>query len=245
MTFKKIILLFTFSIISQLLYSKTQDSLLLNKVLKQLKIQKKEVNLELASDKILPYSKDKTLIVIPKYTVNEKDEYNNYYFELDAYIIIADNLTGKILYKFYEPNAWTSDAVVLTSIEIDTGLYNLNKNTRAFGIRVNYTGSSRPNPFSHTDLSLYIVEKNTIKQVLKNFVISEFHGEWDTNCAGEFIDGNSVIDIDKLQSYNLNDIIIKTTTVETKNIKTKEDCIEKKKSIKDIKRLKYNGNVYM
>ena len=52
------------------------------------------------------------------------------------------------------------------------------------------------------------------------------------------------IDIDKLQSNNLNDLIIKTTTIETKNIKTKDDCIEKKKSIKDSKRWKYNGSVY-
>ena len=177
MTLKKIFLLFTFSIISQLLHSKTQDSLLLSKVLKQLKIKEKEINLELASNKILPYSKDKTVIVIPKYSVNEKDEYNNYYFVLDAYIIIADNNTGKILYKFYEPNAWTSDAVKVTSIEIDTGLYNLNKKTRAFGIRVNYSGSSGPNPYHQSDLSLYIVEKNILKQVLKNFAISEFQSE--------------------------------------------------------------------
>jgi len=51
----------------------------------------------------LPKSKSNTVLGIPKYKKNEKDEYDNSYFELDAYIIIADNITGKILYKYYEP----------------------------------------------------------------------------------------------------------------------------------------------
>jgi len=65
---QKIILVFTFSIISQLLFSKTQDNILLNKELNQLKIKKHEINTELVSSKILPNSRDKTVIVIHIYT---------------------------------------------------------------------------------------------------------------------------------------------------------------------------------
>ncbi|AWG23547.1 hypothetical protein FFWV33_03870 [Flavobacterium faecale] len=240
----KIFLIFTYLLISQLSFSQIQDDVLLSKILNQLKIKKSEVNLELISEKKLPYSTDKTVIVIPKYIVNEKDEYNNYYFELDEYIIVANNITGEILYKFHQPNAWTSDAVMLTSIEIDTGLYKLNKKDRAFGIRVNYTGSSRPNPYYQTDLSLFIVQDNILKQVLKNLIISEFHGEWDTNCAGEFEDSKSIISIDKTQFNNFNNLILATIKTETKNIPTNEDCVEQKKTQKTQKILKYNGTEY-
>ena len=105
----------------------------------------------------------KSVLVIPKYDINEQDNEGHDYFVLDAYIVVIDNATGKIICKFIEPNAWTSDALMLTGISIDTGLYHLNTTTRAFGIRVDYTGSSRPNPFSETHLSLYVADKNSLK----------------------------------------------------------------------------------
>lgn len=240
----KIFLIFTYLLFSQLSFSQIQDSLLLSNVLNQLKIKKSEVKLEFISEKKLPNSADRTVIVIPKYTINEKDEYNNYYFELDEYIIVANNVTGEILYKFYQPNAWTSDAVMLSSIEIDTGLYNLNIKHRAFGIRVNYIGSSRANPYNQTVLSLFMEENNILKQVLKNLTISEFRGEWDTNCAGEFENNNSIISIDKMQSENFNNLIVKTIKTVTINIPTNEDCVEKKKIHTTLKKLKYNGSEY-
>lgn len=240
----KTLLIFIYLLLSQVSFSQIQDSILLNKVLNQLKIKTSEVNLELVAQKILPNSKDKTVLVIPKYIVNEQDEYRNFYFELDAYIVVANNETAEILYKIYQPNAWTSDAVMLTSIEIDTGLYNLNQQTRAFGMRVSYTGSSRPNPYYKTDLSLFITQNDILKQVLSNFVISEFHGEWDTNCVGDFESIKSSIDIDKVQSNGFNNLIIRTTKTQTENILTNEDCVEKNKIVKTTKKLIYNATEY-
>lgn len=216
----------------------------LNSVLKQLKFKDSQINTELFTEKILPYDKAKSVLVIPKYNVNEKDEYGNYYFVLDAYIIVIDNATGKIIHKLIEPNAWTSDAVVLSSISIDTGLYVLNKTTRAFGIRVNYSGSSRPNPYSETNLSLYIIDKNSLKKVLNDYTISKSSGEWDTNCAGKFEDANSTFDIDKSQSHNFNTIIVKTKIVKTVNVPTKEDCIAKESIKKETSKLIFNGKEY-
>lgn len=240
----KTILLFTLSIISQTAYAQSVESPLIRKVLSELNLQENDVNLELVCEKILPYSKDKSVIVIPEYSANRKDEYDEHYFELNAHILIVENLTGKIVSKFYEPNAWTSDAVMLTSIEIDTGLYNLNLETRAFGIRVNYTGSSRPNPYGQTDLSLYYVKKSSLKQVLKNYPIYDFHGEWDTNCIGEFEGKESILVIDKLKTNNFFDLVINTKIVKTENLLTDDDCIEKIKTSKRVLKLKYNGKEY-
>lgn len=222
----------------QISFSQNVDHL--DTVLQQLAIKKSEINTELLAQKTLPYDKSKTVLAIPKYSANVADEYATF----DAYIVVIDNSTGKIICKFTEPGAWTSDAVRLEGISIDTGLYLLNKTTRAFGIRVNYYGSSRPNPFGETLLSLFIVEKNSLKQVLKDYIISQSSGEWDTNCAGEFENQTSSIDIDKAQTNNFNSLIIKTKIVKTKNIPTKDDCIAKESTTEVKSKLIFDGKKY-
>lgn len=221
-----------------------QSDVLLNKVLKQLNIVKKNIHEPLYREKVLPNKTSNSVLVIPKYRTNETDKYGNYFLELDAYIVVADNATGKILNKYVEENAWTSDAFVLTDITIDTGIYQLNTENRAFGIRVDYRGSSNPNPFGQTDLSLFIIKNNQLKKVLNNFPISEYHGEWDTNCAGESDDTNGVISIDKNQTNRFGNLIIKDTIVHTKTFKIDDDCKEKKSTKTSTKILKFNGKEY-
>lgn len=226
----------------QISFSQSTDHL--NTVLKQLKIKKSEIHEKLFTQKILPYDKSKSVLVILKYDINEQDNEGHDYFVLDAYIVIIDNATGKIICKFIEPNAWTSDALMLTGISIDTGLYHLNSTTRAFGVRVDYTGSSRPNPFSETHLSLYVADKNSLKQVLKNYSISRSGGEWDTNCAGEFEDRNSTFDIAKAQTNNYNNIIVRSTIVKSVSTPTIDDCVSKETTKKATSKLIFNGKEY-
>jgi len=221
-----------------------QNDVLLMKVLKQLNIHKKDISKELYKEKVLPNKTSQTVLVIPKYRVNETDEYGHEFYELDAYIVVADNATGKIINKYIEESAWTSDAMVLTDIEIDTGLYQLNDKNRAFGIRVSYRGSSNPNPYSYTDLSLFLAQNNVLKKVLNNYQISRSSGEWDTRCAGEFTDIDGVIDIDKNKTNSFNNLIIKSKIQHTKSFETKDDCDEKVTTKNSTKFLKYNGKEY-
>jgi len=225
-------------------FSFSQNTDHLNTVLQQLKIKKSEVHQDFLTQKILPNDKTKSVLVIPKYDINEQDNEGHDYFVLDAYIVVIDNATGKIICKFIEPNAWTSDALMLNSISIDTGLYHLNKTTRAFGVRVSYSGSSRPNPFSETHLSLYVANNNSLKEVLKNYSISRSGGEWDTNCAGEFEDSNSTFDIDKAQTNNYNNIIVKTTIIKSVSTPTIDDCVSKETTRKATSKLLFNGKEY-
>ncbi|UQB70521.1 hypothetical protein KI430_02010 [Epilithonimonas zeae] len=226
-------------------YAQTgQNDVLLMKVLKQLNINKKDIHEELYGAKVLPNKTSQSVLVIPKYRVNETDEYGHEFFELDAYIIVADNATGKIINKYVEESAWTSDAMVLTDIGIDTGLYQLNDKNRAFGIRVSYRGSSNPNPYSYTDLSLFLAQNNILKKVLNNYQISRSSGEWDTRCSGEFTDIDGVVDIDKNKTNSFNNLIIKSKIQHTKSFQNKEDCQEKVTTKNSTKFLKYNGKEY-
>src|SRR6218665_1711411 len=203
---------FLFTLLFCVQFSFSQNTDHLNTVLKQLKLKESQIRIELFTEKILPYDKSKSILVIPKYASDIEEGS----FVLDAYLLLIDNATGKIISKFIEPNAWTSDAVILTDVTIDTGLYHLNKTTRAFGVRADYRTQSQPNPYNETNLSLYIVEKNTLKPVLHNYTIYRYRGEWDMKCNGEFEDNDSTIDIDKLQTNSFNNLIVKTKITKTK-----------------------------
>lgn len=239
---KKILLFSISTLFFQVLSSQFQDRLLLNQVLLQLNIKESEINMELGQDKVLPYSTEKTVLVIPKYTIHETEGHD--YAVMDSYIVVAENRTGKILHQFYESDAWVSDAVVLSDIEIDTALYHLNSITRAFGVRVSYIGISRPNPYNRTELSLYIPDDVSLKRVLKNFKINNYNGEWDTNCAGESTERRSFITFDKNKTTNFQDLIIKTKIINRVTHTTDEDCVEKSKISTSKIRLKYNGSTY-
>ena len=222
-----------------------ESSVLAKNIFAQLKLKQGDVNEELYVEKVLPNMKSQTVMVIPKYRKNEPDGYGNYYLELDAYIIIADNTNGKILYKYYEENAWTSDASRLSSITINTGLFNLNSETRAFGINVSYQGSSQPNPNHHTDLSLFVKSNQSLKKVLSNYTTETFGGEWDMKCVGEFEQVSSTIIVDKKRkTKNFNDLIIKDKITKTINTPVNEDCIEKETVSSKTLRLKFNGTEY-
>lgn len=213
----------------------------LDAVLKQLKFKKSDINEKLVTEKILPYDKEKSVFVLPKYA----SEVTPDYFDLDAYILVIDNKTGTILYKFIEPSAWTSDAIAITNISIDTGLYILNKTTRAFGVRVNYQNGSNINPYSENNLSLYIIKKNSLKEILSNYRVEDFIGDWGITCAGESTSSKSTLDIDQLQNNNFNNLIVKTKTIKTKTIlKKNDDCITKESIKNETSKLIFDGKVY-
>lgn len=221
-----------------------QNDFLLSQVLKQLKLKPSNIHEKLYREKKLPNKPSQTILVIPKYRTNETDDEGHLFLELDAYIIIADSSTGNILYKFVEDNAWTSDAMVLTDISIDTWLYQLNEIDRAFGIRVGYSGSSNPNPYSYTDLSLFIIHNNAMKRILSNYQIDRSSGEWDTRCAGEYQDIIGTIDMDKNKTNGFKNLMIRNEITQSKSFETNDGCDEKVTTKKATKYLKYNGKEY-
>lgn len=225
-------------------YSQEQNEVLLNKVLTQLKLTKKDIHEPLYRSKVLPNKTSNSILVIPKYNVKETDEQGHDFFVFDAYIVVADNATGKILSKYVEKEAWTSDAMVLSEITIDTGLYQLNEKDRAFGIRVSYSGSSKPNPYYYSDLSLFIVQNNLMKRIFKNYQIDRASGEWDTRCAGEFDETIGSIDMDKNTSNGFKNLIIKSKIEHKKSFLVDDNCEEKVTTKNSIEYLKFNGKEY-
>lgn len=225
--------------------SYSQDLDILNIVTKQLKLDKSKIKEDLFVYKTIPNNKAETIVVIPE-IVDEDEE--GYWFELNSYILIIDTKTGKIKNKYFESsktNNWTSDAVVLTKISIDTAPYQVSEKIRAFGVRVHYYGMSKPNPYSSTTISLFIKSKNSLNKVLKNYTIMDYGGEWDTNCTGKFIDEKKTLIISSNKTNNFYDITVKNKITITESFEDKNgECNYKEKKTSKKTILKFNNREY-
>ncbi len=220
-------------------YSQTADSLIFDKVLQQLDLTKSDCHPDLTVNKIMPYDTNKTVWVIPLIIEKTED-----YYKCDSYILIINNETGEILNTFYESNALISDAITIEQISIDFAPYILNSEMRAFGVRVQYLGHSSPNPYANEELSLFVPKDSVLIRVLKDFSISSFGGEWDTQCEGEFRSEEKTLIISDKVVHNFCDIIVDTKSISTKKKMVNGDCIDQETIVNKTKILHYNNSEY-
>lgn len=149
------------------------------------------VDTDNAACKIWPANPALTLAVLPlPQKGNSDDEGTD-----DVEVLVADTASGSVVAHIYQPSLITFDAVRLSGLAIDTARYQLNPGNRAFGVRVNHSGSSRVNPYEATSLSLYVVDGQTLRPVLDRLAVESSRGEWDGNCAGTFDSTSRSIDI--------------------------------------------------
>ncbi|NDV95708.1 hypothetical protein D0T84_12405 [Dysgonomonas sp. 521] len=154
-----------------------------NTILQQLGLECKDCYLEFVSEQTVPANEDLTIWVIPKIISLEKDNYNNESFSLDCYVLLADTKTGKVVSRHYTPDAYSSDAYMLTGIGIDTLDYRLNDNKIIFGISSGYNGSSGVNPSGHRSRELFVQQNDSLLPVL-SYTAREYRGENDGGANG-------------------------------------------------------------
>lgn len=157
------------------------DKIRYENIINQLKLEKVNIKENLIVEKKMPNKEDSYIIVIPVLDGVEEDDG----FTVKNTILITDG-AGKIKNQYADPEEYFSDAVMLQSFTVDTGLYNLNSNVQAFGIVANYKSQSQPNPYSADEISLYFTQGNTLKNILTQYQIYRSGREWDMKCAGEF-----------------------------------------------------------
>lgn len=227
------LLLFSFTLFAQ-------SNELIAKVLTTLDVSLEDCHESFIIEKQLPYDSLISIMVIPILTEFSDESA----FSLNAYILMVNNQTGNIYNQFYEKDIWISDAIRIGNISVDTAPYLLNSNTRAFGIRVQYYGSSKPNPYSEVNLSLFVPEEKTLKKVLNEYVVNQFSGEWNMICAGEFVREDKILIVSKEQTNGFSDIIIKNNVTYINAINKNGDCVEQEKTEKKMEVLKFDGIQY-
>lgn len=220
-------------------YGQEMDTVRFENIVKNLKLDKNKIKTELCTEKKMPNAENSYIVVIPVLLGIEED----YVFTVQNFILITDQ-NGTIKNKYFDPTEITSDAIMLRAITIDTGLYTIGTDVRAFGVKIGFEGSSRPNPYSSVEISLYYPSGNTLKKVLHQFNVNSGSGEWDTNCTGEFEDKDSVILVDKTKTNAFADLKIKSKITVTKSKVVKDDCKDDIKSRTTYTILKFKNGIY-
>lgn len=210
-----------------------------DKIVKSLKLDKTRIKEEFCTEKKMPNAEDSYIAVLPVLQGKEEDDF----FVVRNYIVIT-NENGEIKNKYFDPVEITSDAIMLQSMMIDTGLYNISSGIRAFGVKVSVRNGSQPNPYSSETITLYYPAGQTLKKVLNEFELSRYGAEWDTRCTGESDDDTSVIMMDKTKTNNFTDLKIKTISVNRKTKEVNGDCKENETSKTSYRILKFKNGKY-
>lgn len=105
----------------------------------------------------------------------------------DLDVLVVDEPTGSPRHRIRLPHAMDDDAIRLSGVSFDTAAYILGPDRLAFGVKRDWMGSSRPNPFLETTLSLFEVRAGAMSRVFENMVVFRSVGTWDLSCAGETV----------------------------------------------------------
>lgn len=208
-------------------------------IVKSLKLDKTMIKEEFCTEKKMPNVEDSYIAVLPILQGKEEEDF----FVVRNYIVITDE-NGGIKNQYFDPVEITSDAIMLRSMTIDTGLYNISSGIRAFGVKVSVQNGSQPNPYSSETISLYYPSGNTLKKVLNEFELNSYGAEWDTRCAGEADDDQSVIMMDKTKTNHFTDLKIKTISMHRKTKEVNGDCKENETSKTSYRILKFKNGRY-
>jgi len=218
----------------------SQNTIDLDKILSQLHLTKQQCATGMIVSKKLPYSQNETVVVIPEIVKEDEME-----AEYNGHILIVDNNTNKIKYKYFQSSYWTSNALIFSTITIDTAPYILSKNQRAFAIRSSFYTQSKPNPYSTETLTLFLKKDQKITPILDQFTSKEYVGEWDMQCDGWSINEEQFLIVSKNKTNDFFDIVINTKITNRKTTTDDSDeCVDDEKTSYQKSTLKFNGTVY-
>lgn len=209
-----------------------------NQAVKTLKIIEEDIDKDLYTEKVLPYDTHKLVMVFPLRKGDDQEA------TFDLYVVVYDLSQKRIAQWYKGTDEYTSDAIRLESLSIDTAKFILAEKVRAFGIRASYEGSSRVNPYYEETFSMFLPQEKSLKKILNQYVLVASNGETAyNNCEGSWSEENRslfIMDDKKTNGYfNIKD---KITFKRTEADKECEDKVVKKTT--KIVLLKYNGKEY-
>lgn len=240
----KLILAILLSTLGQLVYANIcEERSFTDAILKQAKLG---LDQGLIADcKVLPQQHNRALVIFQQGDPDEA-EYSDEGQSYQLHLLTADIQQKKLVDHYTDPVSYTSDALRLESISIDTAAYQLQADLRAVGLRINFHGSSSVNPYRYTLLNLYDLKRH--KKLLNNLRVNLSHGENDGRCNAENHSRTSSVVLHNTQHHGLFDLRINTKEENEVFQFSKKDnnCVRVKRSEnKRSHQLQYNGKNYV
>ncbi|MBV4475060.1 PA3715 family protein [Pseudomonas botevensis] len=164
-------------------------------------------------------------------------------FDLELSLLNSTN--WKPMATYLKPGAYNSDAISFDDLVIDTARYRLAPDVRAFGLRSQFEHSSRVNPYSKTDLALYVREGNKLRPVLEGLVVYKNNGEWMDDCEGEGQTIRRTVEIGPLSHNGFADLVVTSSGSALKTYASGKECLSKTTDLKKTQlTLTYDGKQY-
>ena len=208
-------------------------------VLKQVDLKFNSGNL--ISCKVNPQNKNQLLIAyaVQKF-IDDESEVEGY----QLYIIGMNNKNRQVDYFYPVEKILVSDAIELSNLQWDLAAYNINRSTRAVGLRLGYFGRSRANPYSSEVLNLYDLDHK--KQILDGLIVKLYAGETDTRCNADIKERKSVLVMQPTTTYEYFDIQVRSQLEYYEMSGNEDHCIEiNRKTSKQNFLIKFNGLRYV
>ncbi|QPC95224.1 hypothetical protein GA829_20035 [Mesorhizobium sp. INR15] len=193
--------------------------------------------------KIWPAHDDLLLVAVPL-TDSAKSSGDGHVGDIE--LLVVDRKSLDVRQRLLQPGLMTDDAIAIRKVEFDTGRYGLAPGVTAFGLRIEMANHSQPNPFSETDLRLYVIAGDAVRAVLDGLVVAGNGGEGDTNCAGSFHTSQTSLTMSPTRHHGYHDITVaeRTDTDEPLPDKNGECQSHPGKPVKRTYRLRYDGSRY-
>lgn len=234
-------ILFAFSLMAtQSLFANIcEDEAFTDAILKQAHLS--NVPGHLADCKLLPQQSNRAVLLYERALSDEDESEQPVAYQI--HLITADTERSLLLDHYIDPYEYSTDAVVLSNMRLDTAAYQLHPQLRALGVRIDYRGSSRVNPYDYTLLNLYDLPRH--KKLLNNLRVDLSQGENDGRCNAENHMRSSTVVVLNTQQHGMADLRINSKDANEEYRQIKDDCQQiKYHEHKRSHVLRFNGKTY-
>jgi hypothetical protein len=129
-----------------------------------------------------------------------------------------------VVARIRQPEALDEDsATAIQDIRIDTSRYVLSSDTRAFGLRVRYRGTTPGNSTAIETLRLYVQQGSKLRQVLPEIELDHDSGEWDQSCSGRFEKLRTMLSVAPSTSNGWHDLQLSRTRTRSRALWRDDD----------------------
>jgi len=215
-----------------------------NTVVKLLNINPDKVDRDLSIERPMRYLSEMMAYAILERKSSFEQDQDYLHTNYSCHVVLF-NSSEKVITHTYTIDNVMSDAIRLSSVNFDFAPYLVKSDgTRAFGVRIRYSGSSRVYPYEEEKMTLFIPEKDKLTPILKDYTSYLYNGDWDTNCAGEFNEKSAFFVLQTEQVNGFKGIQVNLKNVKTVNSPVGDDCDSKETASKNTEFLVFKDGFY-
>lgn len=134
-----------------------------SRILSQLDLNIDQVYKGFVMRQVVPADEKREIWVIPTILAQEDGTPS----ALGCYVLLTDTKKGRIISRYYDPQAWNSESgdYRLRRIEIDTLGYRLHADGFTFGVRLNQRIGSRASHYDESSVELFVCHGDSLQSV--------------------------------------------------------------------------------